>query len=435
MINDTTVDDTNAATSAATASAPDLSAQEASEVTSASTPTGAHADSTPTAPPGRQDAYQDPAPDTDSDFAQFKAEVARATRSEPGRSKPASEAESAVTAPTHETPDEPGRAGEAEHDDALSQANTDTQVQAEARHPDPAGEPDPKVPEKLTDRPEWQALTKIADRVGPEAGRETRRMLREFYRREHALNQTVERLKPAGEMLADIRRSVGGSEQGFNNMRHLIRSFESDPKGAVPMLQLLLGDAMKRAGLVLQSPDLMREAGELDRQVRDGSVQPTAAEKRRRELLELEQARVSTRQTTARAQAEQARQQTERVQGELTRATQAINQTEAGWAADKLRSDPDYAAVQRLHGVFAQQNALDFFNQHQRLPSATEAVALLEKSLSEAKAEAGRFRPKPRALSPVTGGSNGSSGKTRQQPASEYDEFRDDVESALKRHR
>lgn len=72
---------------------------------------------------------------------------------------------------------------------------------------------------------------------------------------------------------------------------------------------------------------------------------------------------------------------------------------------------------------------------HQRVPTTAEAVALLEKSLNQAKGEAGKFRPKPKAKTPITGGSNGSSGNNRQQPGSELDEFRQVVESAVTRHR
>lgn len=396
------MDDSRAVTSAATATAPVESAQEAPEVTSASPESpGAPAEQTPTA---------------DEELAAFKADVAKAIGNE--SSQTASETHADPDAA--EATDEPAGQGERDEDAVLSQADK---------------VPEDRMPEKLTERPEWQALTRIADKVSPEAGKETRKFLRDFYRREHELTQAVERLKPAEQVVQDIRRSVGGNEQGFANMRHLIRSFDSDPRNAVPMLELLLSDARKRAGLVLQSPELVREAQGLDQRVRDGKLDPAAATRRKQELLELEQARVNTRQSTARLEAERLRQQAERAEQEQSAVVHEINRAEAAWAADKLKSDPDFKAVQTLHGVFAQQNALEFYNAHQRMPQAREAVALLEKSLSQAKAEAGRFRPRPKAVVPINGGSNGSSGNNRQQPASEYDAFRQDVESAVNRHR
>lgn len=405
MINETLMDDSRAATSAATDSAPVESSQEAAEVTSASNPAaGDHADHTPTA---------------DEELAAFRAEVARATGQEPDQTASKSKSDSDPA----ESPDEP--AGQAEQDpDAVPAGKVSESKSSEA-----------KVSEKLTERPEWQALTKIADKVSPEAGKETRKFLRDFYRREHELTQVVERLRPDSAVVQELRQSVGGNEQGFANMRHLIRSFDSDPRNAVPMLEMLLGDARQRAGLVLQSPELLREAQSLDQQVRDGMLEPGAATKRKQELLELEQARAGARQTTAKLEAERLRQQTERTQQQQSAVVHEINQAETNWSADKLKSDPDFKAVQTLHGIFAQQNALEFYNTHQRMPTAREAVALLEKSLSHAKAEAGKFRPRPKAVTPIKGGSNGSSGNNRQQPGSELDEFRQDVESAVNRHR
>jgi hypothetical protein len=400
------MDDSRAATSAATDSAPVESSQEATEVTSASHPAaGDPAEHTPTA---------------DEELAAFRAEVARATGQEPSQTASESKSE----ADPAEAPDEP--ADQADQDPDAVSAGKVSADKSSAGH-DGKG--------KLTERPEWQALTKIADKVSPEAGKETRRFLRDFYRREHELTQAVERLRPDSAVVQELRQSVGGNEQGFANMRHLIRSFDSDPRNAVPMLEMLLGDARKRAGLVLQSPELLHEAQSLDQQVRDGLLEPGAATRRKHELLELEQARAGARQTTAKLEAERMRQQAERTQQQQSAVVHEINQAETNWAADKLKSDPDFKAVQTLHGIFAQQNALEFYNTHQRMPTAREAVALLEKSLSHAKAEAGKFRPRPKAVIPIKGGSNGSSGNNRQQPGSELDEFRQDVEAAVTRHR
>lgn len=348
-----------------------------------------------------------------SELDEFKADVAKAKGDEPP--KPESESEADETAP--ETTDEPEAESAKEKDeDALSQ---DEQA---------------KAPEKLTDKPEWQALTKIADKLGPAAGKETRKILRGLFRREHDLSSAVEKLKPNQEIVQEMIQSVGGSEQGFKNMRHLIKSFDSDPHGAVPMLETLLNDAKKRAGMVLQSPELLTESQQLDKQVEEGSMEQAAADKRKSELLELEQARVGVKRSTQ--QTEQQRQQTEaqaaRKQHEAWIAE--TNQAETNWVNDKTKNDPDFGAVQEVWAAFAQQRALGFANKEGRRPNGKESVQILESALKDAKAQAMKFKPKPKAFKPINGDSNGSSGNNRQQPANEFDEFKQSVEDARKRH-
>lgn len=383
---DAEVIDAPAASSPATDSAADNTAQVAPEVTTASP--GAQAESTP------------PAAD---ELAEFKADVAKAARIEPADAKPKPDAEAAPKT------DEPEQAEAKEGEDALSQENHG------------------KVPEKLTERPEWQKLTAIADKLGKNAGKEVRATLRGMFKREHELTQQIEKSKPAIEVVQEMLQSVGGSEVGFTNMRHLIKSFDADPAGAVPMLEKLLEDAKSRAGLVITAPELKTELQQLDQQIKEGLIDQNAAEKRRNELVELQKARLLSEQTQRERQTAQQR-QTEQQQ---MQAVNDLNQTEARWVSEKQKSDPDFTAVQNLHAAFTQKNALEFHAKNNRWPNTKEAIDLLETSYKQAKAEAVKFRPAPKARMAVKGG-EGSSGNNRQQPSSEFDEFKADVERATK---
>ncbi|MDE2098695.1 MAG: hypothetical protein KGL39_15685 [Patescibacteria group bacterium] len=397
----TEAEDANADSSTAAA---DTGADVSTDGSAGSSPAPGGSSDSPTE--GDQTAASPPTTQ-DEELAEFKADVAKATGEKPANSE--SDPEPEVTGA--KSTDEPAPAkGKEEDPNALSQ----------------------EVEKSFKDRPEWQALTGL--KIDESAKKVVRGTLRTLFKREGELAQAVEAAKPAQAVVQEMMQSVGGSEQGFTNMRHLIKSFDQDPAGAVPMLETLLNDAKKRAGLVLQSPELTGEAATLKQQLDANVIDQESYDKRMKELLELEQVRTSQKRTQQQNEETRQRQAREQSEQQTQAAAEAINQAEAAWVADKSKKDADFKAVEGLHGAFARQNALDFFNTHKRLPNATEAVAILENSLKQAKAEAKKFAPKPKQRLAVTGGSNGSSGNNRQQPASEFDEFKADVESAQQRH-
>lgn len=401
-MDDTVIDDSAAATSAATETAPALSAQGDTEATPASTTTTG--DPAATTPPANEP----------SELDEFKAEVARAIGKEPAKTPESTTPDPETPAKTDEPPAEKA---EGEETKDLSQTGAET-----------------KGPEKLTERPEWQAITKIADKVGKEEGKQARAMLRELYKREYDINQQLTQAKPAVEVVQEMFKAVGGNQQGFANMRHLITSFDTDPANAVPMLKTLLADAEKRAGLVLQSPELLTEAQALDKAVHDGVLDQAAADKRKRELLELEQARSGQRRTQQQTEAQ--RQQAQRQQGEQrARAALAEIETAANqWEKEKLANDPDYLPLKSLHTSRTFQLAEAEVQKLGRMLTGAEARKVADQALAEVKAEVGKLLPKKTARQAINGGGNGSSGTTRQTPMTELDEFKAEVEAAQRRH-
>ena len=307
----------------------------------------------------------------------------------------------------------------------------EAEVKAEDESPEALSQ-ESKIGVPNDQRPEWQKLTAIGDKLGKTAGKEVREVLRGIYRNEAALAKQVEQFKPAAQVVDEMRKSVGGSEQGFTNMRNLIRNFDSDPANAVPMLETLLNDARKRAGLVLHDSALMTEAQKLDQQVADGLIEQAQADARKAELLELQKAKMVTTQTAQQQQAERDRQQRAQIEAATQKAAAEINTAESAWTDAKAKNDPDFAAVQTLFNAFAKENALVFWNENnQRMPSAKDAVEILEKSLKQAKAEAGKFRPKPAARTVVRDNGNGSSTQHRQQPKNAREQIEADIKAAL----
>lgn len=388
-----------AVTPAATETATEEIAQVAPEVTTASP--GDPAESTP--------------PAKATPFEQFTKQFDKIA-GEP-KDDDATESEPKADAAPEKTDEPDAPKAEEQDDDALSQDQEQV-----------------KVPEKLTDKPEWQALTKIADKLGPAAGKEARKILRGVFKQQHDLTQALEKAKPAQEVMQEMFESVGGSEVGFNNMRHLIKTYESDPANAVSMLKKLLADAEQRGGLVLQSPELLTEAQQLDQQVEAGTLDKAQADKRKQELLEIQQVRTNKKRSEA--QTEQQRQQaaaeTTRKQNEAWIAE--TNQAETNWFNEKTKNDPDFAAVQEVWAAFAQTKALAFVNQNGKRPNGKESVQILEAALKDAKAQAMKFRPKPRAIQAV-GGGNGSSGQHRQQAVTEEEKFNEIFDREVARGR
>jgi hypothetical protein len=394
-------DVSEAATSAATEIAPVERAEGAPEVTPASN--GDQAESTP------------PADSTD-DFEEFKADVAKATGKET--------AEPEAETPAEETkPEKTDDAGEAPADE---KASDDLLKQSDPK----AGE----APTKLTDRPEWQAITKIADKAGKEEGKQARAVLRELYKREYDLTQAVEQAKPAQQVVQEMFQSVGGSQQGFNNMRNLIVSFDRDPANAVPMLKTLLADAEKRAGLVLVAPELVSEAQQIDRQVQDGTLDAAAAAKRKNELLELQRGKTELQRTQQQQQSAREREQRTQAEQQQQRAVAEIESAANAWEQDKLKNDPDYLPLKGLHTSRVFTLAESKVAELGRMLTAAEAKAIADEALKQVKAEVGKLLPPKQPKRVVQGGSNGSSGNNRQQPASEFEEYQADVQAALKRH-
>ena len=129
---------------------------------------------------------------------------------------------------------------------------------------------------------------------------------------------------------------------------------------------------------------------------------------------------------------ERERQATREAQQRLTAELSAIDDVETSFNSDKAKNDPDFKAVSPLFAKFVQLAGVNFQAEHKRNPSASEAKALLEKSYKEAKAEAMRFKPKPKAISPVR--NNGSSTNTRHQPVTEQEKFEQRLAEAKARN-
>lgn len=345
---------------------------------------------------------------------------------------------------------------------APKQDEPEAEVKAEEKDPNALSQEQAiKVPNEQ--RPEWQKLVGIGDKLGKQAGKEVRETLREIYRKEARYVDQIEKSKPAVEVYQEIHQSVGGNPTGISNIRQLIKDCTDNHDATIAPLGMLLEDSVnrstkapsadaiakvekilstmkERAGLVITNPDRLRESSELDQQVRDNLITPEQAAKRKSELLALEKADAIARQsgresekTQSQLQAERDRQQRTQNEAQTQRAVTEINQAEASWSESKSKSDPDFAAVQVLHSAFAKDNSLNFWNENKRLPSAKESVEILEKSLKMAKAEAAKFAPKPKAKTVVNGNGNGSSAQHRQQPKNAREQIEADIQDALSR--
>jgi hypothetical protein len=282
------------------------------------------------------------------------------------------------------------------------------------------------------DRAEWQELSKLADSLGKEKGAAVRKTMRTLFEREAGLAKAVEQSKPAVDVAMELYRAAGSDQTAFTNMRAFIKTFTNDPANAVAMCEKLLIDAKTRAGLVIQSPDLLTEVQKLDQQVKDGEVTPEQAAKRKQELTELESSRATLKRKTAETdQQRQAREQEQQNQRIEQSKVETYN-AEKSFLEATAKADPDYKVVYPLYAKLAQLAGREFLDTNRRLPNAAETKTICEKSFREAKAELARVRPRRQAAAPVR--DTGSSRDTRHQPVTELEQFRADLAAAKKNH-
>jgi hypothetical protein len=370
-----------------------------------------HVESQPDAPATSSPAGgsdDSPTSPEETEKAEFISELAKAR----GETK---EAETAETPEQTETPEQ-----------EVPEATEKPEVKA-----DDLSQSESEIPKPFTDRPEWQSLTKFGDRLGKTEGAEVRKTLRTLLERETNLVQEVERSRPHVAVVTDLIKEVG-TEQGFRNLVSFIKQSNADPATAVPMFEKLLADARQRAGLVIQSPDLLTQSQKLDQLVRDGEMTQEQADQRRKELTELEASRANTKRTAS--QTEQQRRATEQtaVQERQRAEFASIDQAERDWTIAKSKSDPDYKMVEPLFIKFAQLGATEFKAENRRNPNPADAKQILEKAYTDAKAEALKFRPRRAAITPTR--DTGTSRNTRQQPMTEAEQFKADLEAARKRN-
>lgn len=190
---------------------------------------------------------------------------------------------------------------------AMGEEKTEAPPAEEAESAESDDEPKGKQdapPEEKKDKIPDEALSKRAQERIRELTKE-----RDGYKADRALVQEFKQLT--------------GDEQGFNNLKVLLRDFSDNPARAAQMLEQLLGDAKARAGLVVKSEDIRKR-------VDDGLIdEPTA--------LELEQARAERESAKKR---EAARQEAKAVQSQ-----QAMVSALDVWEKSVMERSPDYESV------------------------------------------------------------------------------------------
>ena len=368
--------------------------------------------------------------------SQAEATATTATAGEVTDDSPPSPEETAVASFDAALAKAQGKPAEAPPEEAPEEAEQlETEV-PEAAKPEEAKPVDLSQPESenvpFEQRKEWQKLVKLVDPLNKEVGKEVRATLRGLMQTEVKLRREVQEAAPHVKTVKHLLNEMEG-EIGFRNLVTFVGAVKRDPAGAVPMLEKLLNDAKQRAGMVIQSPDLLTEAQKVQVALDAGEITPEQAAQRQKELTELETHRATTKRTTGQVEAEkrqaQERQAVERRQAEFSE----INRTEQEWTEAKSKSDPDFPLVQTLFGKFAQLAATEFVTANKRYTTTAEAKQILEKAYAEAKAEAIKFQPKKRQVTPVR--DEGTSRTNRPKPVTPEQKFEDRFDRAVKANR
>lgn len=268
-------------------------------------------------------------------------------------------------------------------------------------------------------RPEW---SKVLNAAPKEKQKEVRQAMRTIYERENSLHQIVEKQKPHVQTYERLERATGGKEFVENTIQ-LIEEFQKGSPKAREMMLTLLNDLDVRTGQVLTSQDLVQRNKAIDDQLTQGTLDEAQAQQLRKDLLEIEKARITSKQSETERKQREEHEQRSTVEGQVTAAKTAGND----WEKGKMSSDPDYPS---LRTMVAGQAAL-LRDQHPlvqegKILTPVEVTKLLDKALEMVKAEAAKLRPPPKPRNGLNGSS--SSATSRRQPANAEEAFFQEVE-------
>lgn len=270
----------------------------------------------------------------------------------------------------------------------------------EAKKEEPAAtdeKADSSLDVPFASRPEWKSL---AETLSPEDWKKARPVVRELMKRETQLNERITSIKPLADITTELQAQCGG-EAGFAGTRKLIKAFEQSPADSVPMLETLLADARKRAGLEISSPDLLEQKKLIDQQLADGNIEAADAERQRKLLIEAEKGRASGKRASdvAKTEADQ------RTQAERAAAMEQKITTLNAWEENARKTTPDFGKLTEMddpkHGDSVADQVFDAIAlKWQSNPNLTGAqiLAEAERVLKQAK---GRLQTTLRTSKPV----------------------------------
>lgn len=299
---------------------------------------------------------------------------------------------------------------------------------------EPAAEPTeptivPEVPKdeskSFAERPEWKEALAL---VPAEHQPKMRAALRAILGKEQAAIKAVEaKFRPTVEIVKRIETATGSAEAARNAVAFIELYQSADPRAGA-MLQDLVADFNARTGAVLTSPDLVRRNADLEKRLADGVITPEDRDQARKDLFELEKARVEK----TRVGTQTAAQAKEAARRAMDDATNALSATCTAWETEKGKSDPDYKTLKNRVEDRAYKIGTDVQSQQgNRILTPAQMRQVLDKALAEVKAEAAKERPSPKPRNPIT--SNGSSATTRRAPATPQERYQARID-ALERN-
>jgi hypothetical protein len=260
-------------------------------------------------------------------------------------------------------------------------------------------------------RSEWQ---QAREALGKDGFGKIKPILRKVMESETRALGRLKELQPSADVVNELR-TLTGDENGFNQMRQIVKTYAQDPAAAIPILEGMLADARQRGGFELSSPDLKEQAAFIEQQVAEGLIDPEAAKRLRAPIVEAEKARAKAKQSDARLNQHQAQTEQQRLQASERQVMQTIN----AWEANIRERNPDFGNVTDVndaqHGVSVADQVFDALCVKRATnPNAgsRELIAEAERAL---KIALGRLAgPAPRNQRPIT--TQGSSVTAKPRP-------------------
>lgn len=300
-------------------------------------------------------------------------------------------------------------------------AKTDEQANGNGEDKALSQDQEQSLNKQFVDRPEWKKVLSAAPK---EKQAEVRSAMRTIYERENALHKQIEQQKPVVQTFERFRKGVG-DDQAVENTIKLVEFYQAGDPRALQMLDALRNDLLQRTGEVLTSQDLIQRNRSIDDQLTQGTLDEAEATQKRKDLLEIEKARV----TAKRSETDVLQRETRELQNSVNDQVAAAESAGNEWEKTKMSNDPDYPALKEA----VEARALALANQHpsvkaQKVLTPVEAVKILDDALVWAKAQVAKWQPKAKPRNGLNGNGSSSSATSRRQPANAEEEFNQRIE-------
>lgn len=254
-------------------------------------------------------------------------------------------------------------------------------------------EPDPaKAAAPGSEKPE-EALGELTDAELAKYGPRAQRRIRDLVKQTHELRRMQQEYAPKADFhdkVVGFIQQKGLTTEEVDFTFAMMAAVKENPRVAYDALVPIVQELQRRVGVAL--PD------DLQQDVNVGLITPERAR-------ELSQARAEAALNGQRAEQIEQRTRAEQAEQQRQRFVGGVHGVIANWEQQNKARDPDWSLKSNR---IAEKLELAFVRNAAQIRTPQDAVNLAENIRKEVDQEFSQFRPKPKPVVPVVGGSSSS---------------------------